>query len=385
MTIIISAVFGIIFLNLVQTKVVPEIKCTPESLDVRVSKEGVQSVELEKWNSIPGCQSMTEGSSFLVRLRLTPDLPCGTTRIRNKLTDESLFYHKLAITDASGVRHLYKVSCFISRSKGLESNIVKRNVLPSGFVEPDYIEITSEVTGVAPIPELSVGVRQGGNLIGNQVTVSPGAPLSMEVYLDSESASIYGILVSYMMVTDTSDKNETIIFNGCTQDHYVFENFKTEDGDFLTAKFRAFKFPESNYLLFRGTVDVCLDKCQGIQCSNGDIGFGRRRRAVPEEADPNKIFEVTMMTFIKFEDDLNNRESIYEFGKRERVSSRSDSTMMHSDKDSAFGLSSRATQMEAEESNAIPPIVIVHRNSSSPIFISYFLVGALILIQKFLA
>ncbi|KAB7505636.1 hypothetical protein Anas_04691 [Armadillidium nasatum] len=229
-----------------------------------------------------------------------------------------------------------------------------RSRTPRGFdTFTNYIEITSEVTGVAPIPELSVGVRQGGNLIGNQVTVSPGAPLSMEVYLDSESASIYGILVSYMMVTDTSDKNETIIFNGCTQDHYVFENFKTEDGDFLTAKFRAFKFPESNYLLFRGTVDVCLDKCQGIQCSNGDIGFGR--------------------------------QSIYEFGKRERVSSRSDSTMMHSDKDSAFGLSSRATQMEAEESNAIPPIVIVHRNSSSPIFTSYFLIGALILIQKILA
>ena len=53
-------------------------------------------------------------------------------------------------------------------------------------------------------------------------------------------------------------------FFSCTQDRYVFENFQTDDGDYLTAKFRAFKFPESNYLMFKGTVDVCLDKCQGV-------------------------------------------------------------------------------------------------------------------------
>lgn len=50
-------------------------------------------------------------------------------------------------------------------------------------------------------------------------------------------------------------------------DPYLFENFNTVDGDFLTAKFRAFKFPESTYVQFRGTVNVCLDKCQGVcQC-----------------------------------------------------------------------------------------------------------------------
>lgn len=50
----------------------------------------------------------------------------------------------------------------------------------------------------------------------------------------------------------------------CSVDPYLFENFNTEDGDFLTAKFRAFKFPESTYVQFRGTVNVCLDKCQGV-------------------------------------------------------------------------------------------------------------------------
>ena len=51
----------------------------------------------------------------------------------------------------------------------------------------------------------------------------------------------------------------------CSVDPYLFENFNTiDDGDTLTARFRAFKFPESNFVLFRGTIDVCLNKCSGV-------------------------------------------------------------------------------------------------------------------------
>lgn len=47
-------------------------------------------------------------------------------------------------------------------------------------------------------------------------------------------------------------------------DPYLFANFITDDGDLLSATFRAFKFPESTYVQFRGTVNVCLDKCRGV-------------------------------------------------------------------------------------------------------------------------
>lgn len=53
----------------------------------------------------------------------------------------------------------------------------------------------------------------------------------------------------------------------CSVDPYLFEHFNTVDGDFLSAKFRAFKFPESTYVQFRGTVSVCLDKCKGVSGS----------------------------------------------------------------------------------------------------------------------
>lgn len=82
----------------------------------------------------------------------------------------------------------------------------------------------------------------------------------------------------------------------------MFENFNTEDGDFLIAKFRAFKFPDSAYVQFRGTVNVCLDKCKGIECSNGQIGFGRRKREV-SNSDSNKLYEIDMSTFIKVDYD----------------------------------------------------------------------------------
>lgn len=84
-------------------------------------------------------------------------------------------------------------------------------------------------------------------------------------------------------------------------DPYLFQNFLTQDGDRLRATFKAFKFPESNFVLFKGTVNVCLDRCTGVECANGQIGFGRRRRDLSREdqPDPNKIYEVSMATVVK--------------------------------------------------------------------------------------
>ena len=53
----------------------------------------------------------------------------------------------------------------------------------------------------------------------------------------------------------------------CTIDPYLFENFLTEDGNLIRAKFKAFKFPESNFVRFEGVVNVCLDTCPGVSIS----------------------------------------------------------------------------------------------------------------------
>ncbi|XP_071514259.1 uncharacterized protein qsm [Panulirus ornatus] len=284
------------------TRVTYSVECHGADMVVRVPVAGVAAVELDKWGELPGCEAQRDDTHYTLTLPLDDDLVCGTTRVRNKLTGETLYYHRVAVTAAHG-RQVVLVKCRVAPNNSTLDNIVKRDVLPPEFVEPDYIEITSEVTGTAPIPILGVGVRQNGQLVGGQINVRPGTPLTMEVFLDNASADTYGILMSYMEVTDTENKRETIIFNGCSVDPVLFDNFVTTTGDYVSAKFRAFKFPETNYVLFRGTVDVCLDKCQGIACSNGQLGYGRRRRGVDSRpVDPNKIFEVTMMTYLKLDE-----------------------------------------------------------------------------------
>lgn len=86
--------------------------------------------------------------------------------------------------------------------------------------------------------------------------------------------------------------------NSCSVDPYLFENFVTTNGDFLSAKFRAFKFPDSTYVQFRGTVNACINKCKGIQCSNGQIGYGRRKREIDQLPDSNNIYEISKSILI---------------------------------------------------------------------------------------
>lgn len=76
------------------------------------------------------------------------------------------------------------------------------------------LEITTSVTGNAPDPVLGVGVRQNGRLVSGDITVSPGTPLQMEIFLDKNSSPVYGLGVTFMQVTDTLNQEETIIFNG---------------------------------------------------------------------------------------------------------------------------------------------------------------------------
>jgi len=104
-------------------------------------------------------------------------------------------------------------------------------------------------------------------------------------------------------------------------DPFLFENFYTEDGDLLRAKFKAFKFPESNFVLFKGVVNVCLDRCNSVECANGQLGFGRRRRDVASDGadvDQQRLYEVSMSTIIRFEDDESPLRAVT---KREQVPS----------------------------------------------------------------
>ncbi|GAB0090309.1 uncharacterized protein DMENIID0001_050280 [Sergentomyia squamirostris] len=298
--------------ELTKSKIVREsahkVHCSEEMMRVEISlpsTEQMQNPQIYldgmKGYPDPRCQPQIAGSLAEFHLSLTDIYECGVTRIVNKITGKKVFYHRIII-EGKGGKEIVSVKCIttgpvynVTQGHG----IVRRDTLPAGFQEPEDLEITTMVIEKAPEPILGVGVRQGDELVSGELNVSPGTPLKMEIYLDKASSPVYGLGVTYMQVTDTRSQEETIIFNGCSVDPYLFENFVTEDGDFLMAKFRAFKFPETTFVQFRGTVNVCLDKCQGIPCSNGQIGYGRRKREIPSQADPNKVYEISMATFIK--------------------------------------------------------------------------------------
>ncbi|CAH0752799.1 unnamed protein product [Bemisia tabaci] len=302
--------------SLIHGKVQYKLRCSDYQMGVDVRKtEEMKSLYLDQLQHYPepACQPKMSDNIAVFTLSLTNVYQCGVTKVLNKLTGVESYYHKIVVEykNADVPKEVLNVKCVIGPRQN--HTLHRRDLLPAGFQEPEDLQITTSLTQRAPEPVLQVGVRQGGNIINGELNVNPGTPLQMEIYLDKSSAPIYGLLVSYMQVTDTKTQEETIIFNGCSVDPYLFENFNTVDGDFLTAKFRAFKFPESTYVQFKGTVNVCLDKCNGVDCSNGQIGYGRRRRAVSGiPPDPNKIFEVTMTTFIKVD---YKTDSLLEKGK----------------------------------------------------------------------
>ncbi|XP_062543919.1 uncharacterized protein LOC134211240 [Armigeres subalbatus] len=260
----------------------------------------------------PKCKPIVKETLAEFRLSLSNVYECGVTRIVNKITGKKVFYHRIIIeADQEFGKEVINVKCITNGPLyNVTHGIVKRDVLPAGFQEPEDLEITSNITGSAPEPSLDIAVRQGDVRVSGDLNVSPGTNLQMEIFLDDQSAPIYGLGVNYMQVTDTNTQEETIIYNGCSVDPYLFENFNTVDGDLLTAKFRAFKFPESTYVQFRGTVNVCVDRCKGVICSNGQTAYGRRRREISQTAaDPNKVYEVSMTTFIKVNYDENADKS----------------------------------------------------------------------------
>ncbi|XP_049953697.1 uncharacterized protein LOC126470125 [Schistocerca serialis cubense] len=283
-------------------KVQYKVHCSDDTMQVELlmtDSMGAVYLEQLKHYPNPACHPETEGNKLTFNLSLSDVYQCGVTRVTNEITGQKIYYHRIIVEMTSEEpKEVILAKCIVNSQ--VNHTLTRRSVLPVGFQEADALEVSYTFEQKVEAPTLGVGVRQGGQLVTGELNVNPGTPLQMEIYLDKATAPVYGLLVSYMMVTDTKSQDETIIFNGCSVDTYLFENFNTVDGDFLSAKFRAFKFPQSTYVEFKGTVNVCLDKCRGVECSNGQIGYGRRKREVPTMApDPNKVFEITMTTFIK--------------------------------------------------------------------------------------
>lgn len=71
------------------------------------------------------------------------------------------------------------------------------------------------ITARAPYPHLNLKVKRNGQIVNTSLNVAPGTPLEMIIYLDDESKSVYGLLASFLKVTDANNKQqEAIVLNG---------------------------------------------------------------------------------------------------------------------------------------------------------------------------
>ncbi|XP_016989480.1 uncharacterized protein LOC108051771 [Drosophila rhopaloa] len=312
-----------LFCGLAHAKGSHKVHCSEDQMRVDIGlpdadskNQSAPQIYLEGLKGYPDerCQPQIDGSLAVFRLSLSDFYECGVTRMVNQLTGKKVYYHKIIIESASS-KEIVSVKCITSVSPAFNAmmnattgssstssgirGLVKRDVLPAGFQEPEDLEITTSLTKRAPEPRLQIGVSQDGQKFTRDLTVKSGTPLTMEINLDEDSAPVYGVGVNYLDVTDTHTSSETLIFKGCTVDPYLFENFNTIGGDVLSAKFKAFKFPDSSYVQFRATVNVCLDKCLGTQCSNNQVGFGRRKREI---SAANKVYEISLAMFLQVQD-----------------------------------------------------------------------------------
>ncbi|KAI5738025.1 hypothetical protein M8J77_001937 [Diaphorina citri] len=245
-----------------------KVHCDNDTMLVKLKTNGdVRSVYLENMQHYPDpeCHPKKQKTLSTFKMSLDDLYKCGGMSILNKVNGKRTFIHHIIVERQDNSTEKLSAQCVIPGHSDDKLKIQKRAVLPAGFQEQEFENLDIEsVENKAPEPILNVGVRQGDKRIQGELNVNPGSQLTMEINLDPASAPIYGLLVSYMQVSDTKNLEETIVYNGCSVDPFLFENFNTLDGDSLKAKFRAFKFPDSNYVQFKGTVNVCLDKCRGV-------------------------------------------------------------------------------------------------------------------------
>ena len=301
--------------GLVLSKRQVKVRCSSSAMKITVSNLNSKNsmVYLEKLKSYPACQAVmkSRGSSpdgsdnnmlsdAEITLPLDPENfhTCGTTKLENKITGNRIFYHRLVIEQISNQSDAINtalkstlsesviVKCLIP---GHSSSRVRRQSngdtvndfpfdFPDNFTESseELIDYSGNITARAPLPLLNIGVRQNGEFVDTALNVSPGTPLELVIYLDEVSAQVYGLLASFLRVTDNTERKqeEIIILNGCSIDPYIFANFETEDqGKSLSAKFRAFKFPDTNYVLFVGTINICVKSCIPVRISSSKCFF----------------------------------------------------------------------------------------------------------------
>ncbi|XP_064607106.1 EGF-like domain-containing protein 1 [Liolophura sinensis] len=160
-------------------------------------------------------------------------------------------------------------------------------------------------TGFSTVLSMNVQDRPADGLILNdgsgdiniQFTAAPSrAPLPSVLVIGQDVFAEFSLPISsrfttfriescFMLAGETSGISQPLIIDSCLDEAtraLIGAEPLTQDGDTTLLRFKLFQFPQTNNLVMSCSVITCdsfnLTPCSPVSCSDGSVGYGRRKR-----------------------------------------------------------------------------------------------------------
>ena len=150
---------------------------------------------------------------------------------------------------------------------------------PGGAPAPSTPSSVLNNTAPAPGVRLRITTSTGEDISGTKL----GEKLFLRIEIDR--ASIYGIFAKNLRAISPADSDEIELLDGrgCPTDPVIFPGLEKVPGsEDLQGSFEAFKFSDTSVVKFQVNVAFCVGGCNPVNCGDGLVSYGRRRR----EAEP---------------------------------------------------------------------------------------------------
>ncbi|XP_026686970.1 uncharacterized protein LOC113471767 [Diaphorina citri] len=209
----------------------------------------------------PECHPKKQKTLSTFKMSLDDLYKCGGMSILNKVNGKRTFIHHIIVERQDNSTEKLSAQCVIPGHSDDKLKIQKRAVLPAGFQEQDVTD--ADLCRIRFVVSISRALLIVLTICCDQTI----GKVDFKVHCDNDTmlVKLRDLIDEFFQVyLIVRVLIRSLLYQiSCSVDPFLFENFNTLDGDSLKAKFRAFKFPDSNYVQFKGTVNVCLDKCRG--------------------------------------------------------------------------------------------------------------------------
>ena len=213
-----------------------------------------------------------------------PDNRCGVEREERGVYSNTIIIQQHPIIQQRGDRAI-KLYCFFEAGEKTVTNsydVIADTIRP----EEDTITFgdgttvtgipTSIVNATAPSPSVILRIvdENGNDISGTRL----GQALFIRIELDGDS--IFDIFARNLVAKSGLDEEEIVLLDdrGCPSDPVFPGLAKDPETGALLGKFEAFKFSDTTVVNFEVNVQFCQDKCNPVDCGDGVLSYGKRKK-----------------------------------------------------------------------------------------------------------